>query len=320
MFVRNTATTRGILETAGRLAPALDGKKRMRQGRWMTAAVRAALGCLALAGIALAGEWHAKPTAVCSDCHTMHDSKRGVAMRYDGSAEAVGKLLRNENPTLVCLACHDGSKAGVPNVRAPSDYDPPGGGFPADPFATDPDHHFHTLSTTPVVPPDGTTAVTLTCASCHDSHGNGFYRNLRPSPGGRAAAAPVVAQDVTANGKNAAAVYVRSNVRYVSGMSEWCIDCHDAITSAHGDPAVTVHPWDVPIFDATKASYAAWSAVAANRVPVQNPLGATKPPPDQGDRVFCLSCHKAHGSPARAALIRADQSTTSSTCLECHDP
>ncbi len=307
------------METTGHLAPALDGT-RMRQGRWTTAAVRAALGWLALTGMARAGEWHAQATAVCSNCHTMHNSKQGVAMRYDGNTDAVGKLLRNGSATLVCLACHDGSRPGVPNVRAPSDYDPPGGGFPLDPFAPDPDHHFHTFSTTPIATPDGTRTATLTCGSCHDPHGNGTYRNLRASPGGGSAAAPTVAQTVTANGSNATAVYVRGNVRYVSGMSEWCIDCHDAITAAHGDPAVTVHPWDVPLFGATKASYAVWAAVAVNRVPVQNPLGATKPPPDPGDRVFCLSCHKAHGSPARAALIRADQATTTSTCLECHDP
>jgi predicted CXXCH cytochrome family protein len=171
-----------------------------------------------------------------------------------------------------------------------------------------------------VAVPDGTATVTLTCVSCHDPHGNGAYRNLRASPGGHAAAAPVVWQGVVANGSNAASVYVRGNVRYVSGMSEWCIDCHDTIATDHGAPSLAVHPWDVAIFGAAKASYTVWSGTIANRVPVQNPLAATHPPPDQGDRVFCLSCHKAHGSPAAATLIRADQATTSSTCLECHDP
>jgi predicted CXXCH cytochrome family protein len=162
----------------------------------------------------------------------------------------------------------------------------------------------------------------LTCVTCHAAHGNAAYRNLVASPSGtgRSASAPSVAQLVTADGTNAAAVYVRSNVRYVSGMSQWCMDCHDGITSAHSDSVDgPPHPWDRPMFGSPSADWIAWSGPVANRVPVQNALGLAAPTPNEGDQVFCLSCHKAHGSPNHAALIHADGTTLSSTCQQCHN-
>lgn len=276
---------------------------------------------LPLALHARAGDWHLDGTLACSDCHTMHNARDGQPMRYDQSATPANRLLRAENATALCLACHGSGNptSQAPGVRTPSNGDPPGGGFPSD--LTDPSHRAHSLGATPVLPPDGDTPVVMTCVTCHAPHGNGAYRNLRASPSGtgRSLSAPTAQQTVKANGTNAAEVYVQSNVRYVSGMSAWCMDCHNNLTDAHsagGDSPP--HPWDRPMF-ASPESWAAWSAPVSSRVPAQNAAGLGAPVPDAGDQVFCLSCHKAHGSPNASTLIHADALTLSSTCLQCHD-
>jgi len=283
--------------------------------RWLARAAALAL-LLAVPG-ARAGEWHLAGALACTDCHTMHNAKNGQPMRYDLSPTPASLLLRAENATALCLACHrDSATSQAPSVSSPSNGDPPGGGFPAD--LSDPSHRAHALGPATVMPPDGDTAVVMTCVTCHDPHGNLAYRNLRAGPSGaRATPAPVVAQTVTADGTNAAQVYVRSNVRYVSGMSQWCMDCHVGLLASHSSTSdLPPHPWDRLVFGATSADWSAWSGTVANRVPVQNALGRAAP--DDGDQVFCLSCHKAHGSPNPAALLYADGAVMSSTCLQCH--
>jgi predicted CXXCH cytochrome family protein len=262
-----------------------------------------------------AGDWHRTSSLKCSDCHTMHNSQFGQPMRYDSSLAAADQLLRAENTTALCLACHSGGAASQgQNVRAPSNYDPPGGGFPAD--LSDPDHTAHSIGTEPVIPPDGDTPVVMTCVTCHEPHGNGAYRNLRPNPSGnpaRIGVAPVVQQTTLPNGSNAALVYTRANVRYVSGMSQWCLTCHNLIA----EDASLSHPWDRAIWGSATADYQIWSGPIEDRVPVQNALG--QPSPDQADQVFCLSCHKAHGSPNLGAIIKPDPADETSPCSQCHD-
>jgi predicted CXXCH cytochrome family protein len=267
------------------------------------------------------GGWHRERTLICSDCHTMHNSKGGLPMRYDAVEASASRLLRAESATAVCLACHRGDRPSTraPSVMAPSNWDPPGGGFPAD--LSDPAHHAHAISPEPLLPPEGDTAVPMTCLTCHEPHGNGSYRNLRASPSGtgRSTQAPVVNQVKAPGTAPAAEVYSRANIRYVSGMTAWCMDCHNRLGTDHaaGDPLLQAHPWDRAIFGSATADYAAWRALTANRVPVQNSLGVAAP--SENDQVFCLSCHKAHGSPNDAAFIDADGATRSSTCQQCHN-
>jgi predicted CXXCH cytochrome family protein len=272
-----------------------------------------------------AGDWHRAGSLRCSDCHTMHNSKGGLPMRYDLEVAPAPSLLRADGATALCLACHAGRgpSSTAPNVAQPSNWEPPGGGFPAD--LADPLGRAHGLWPFAVVPPQGTEPVVMTCVACHDAHGNEGYRNLRTAPSGRGGAvpAPVVRQAVAATGSNPDQVYLRSNVTYVSGMSQWCVDCHDLITAEHvsgGTALLASHPWDRTIGAGAASGVtdlAAWMGAVTNRVPVQNALGLA--PPNDTDQVFCLSCHKAHGSPNEAALIYADGLTMTSTCQQCHN-
>ncbi len=284
---------------------------RARRPAWLGIAVALVA---ALPEASVAGEWHIGGRLACTDCHTIHNSARGEPMRYDASPAAAPALLRNATATDVCLACHGGERASAPSVVAPSNGDPPAGGFGAVGTGGG-----HVLDTQAVMPPAGTVAVVMKCTTCHDPHGNERYRNLRPSPSGtgRAASVPlVVNQAVTADGTNPGAVYAGANVRYVSGMSAWCMDCHDALTTAN-----TGHPWDVEI-PPTSDLWTTWSrdfsllTPPPLRVPVENPTGSAAP--SAGDRVFCLTCHKAHRSPNAGGLIYANQTDLDSTCQECH--
>ncbi len=254
------------------------------------------------------GEWHRANGLRCSDCHTMHNSKGGSPMRYDGQKAPAPHLLRDASEVSLCLACHNGSDTHAPKVTTPTNGDPLGGGFPAD--LSDPNHTGHALGGGPVVPPDGDTEVTMTCSTCHSVHGNTRYRNLVESPSGtgRAAGIPlIVNQGTTANGWNPGDVYVQSNVVYKRGFSAWCMDCHNLATGPHTDSSLYGSPY---------VDYAHWSSDLTDRVRVQSPTDDVSP--SQDDQAFCLTCHRAHGTPNTNALIWADGLTLDSTCQQCH--
>jgi predicted CXXCH cytochrome family protein len=165
--------------------------------------------------------------------------------------------------------------------------------------------------------------MTLTSVTCHDPHGSASYRNLRADPSGGAGSFPVTAaQTVLPDGSNPAQVYIPSNVFPKAGMSAWCGACHGQFHGRTSSEEGTGSPWfrhpqDQTISSAPHADYGFWSGTVANRVPVQSPSDNTVPSND--DQVFCLSCHRAHGSANRSALIFADGATPGSTCQQCHN-
>ncbi len=272
-----------------------------------------------------AGDWHVGAISVCSDCHTMHNSSGGQPMRYDNDPAPAPHLLRHATTVSLCLFCHDGSSLDAPDVVAPVTYvaETPGGFFP--PTIGQESGTAHDLGLpSPVTPPGGSTAMTLTCSTCHDPHGSANYRNLRTDPAatGSASISVTAKQSVLPDGTNPANVYVPSNVLYKTGMSDWCGACHGQFHGRSSGQEGTGSPWlrhpqDQTIWGAPHASYGFWSGTLVNRVPVQNPNDDVIPSND--DQVFCLSCHKAHGSANRAALFFADGSTLGSTCQQCHD-
>src|SRR3954454_9036370 len=72
----------------------------------------------------LAGEWHYGTSAVCSDCHTQHNSQNGQPMRTDNNAAPAEYLLRRGTSLELCLSCHDGSNPSAPDVIGPISYLP----------------------------------------------------------------------------------------------------------------------------------------------------------------------------------------------------
>lgn len=252
-----------------------------------------------------AGDWHNAAQLACADCHTQHNSERNLPGRTDNEITPAAHLLRRATAQELCLSCHDGSNPSAPDVVEPVGYvaDSAAGAFPnSGGIATDRAHHLN--NPTPEIPPGGTVPMILTCVTCHDPHGNGNYRNLRPDPAVR------TVQTVVANGSNPSQVYIPSNVIYKAGVSAWCAKCHGT-----ADPGID-HPIDKPIWGALLADYTRWTTTTLPRVPVTSPTDNLVPSAD--DQVNCLSCHKAHGSPNYAALIYADAVTIDSTCAECH--
>lgn len=261
-----------------------------------------------------AGDWHYGASAVCSDCHTQHNSQDGQPMRTDDNPTAARHLLRRGTPLELCLSCHDGSNPHAPDVVAPVSYVANAAAGELANVGGTPSMLAHNLDNpTEEIPPGGTIPMKLVCTTCHDPHGNANYRNLREDPTrtNQTPVSVVSVQSVIANGTNPGSVYVPSNVIYKSGVSAWCGKCH-------GEPLEgSDHPDEKPIFGTWKASYTTWAGTTLPRVPVHSPTDDVIPSTD--DRVMCLSCHKAHGSQNDAALIYADGSTLDSTCQECHD-
>jgi hypothetical protein len=266
------------------------------------------------------GEWHRGEKLACDKCHTMHNSRQGQPMRYDKDEAPAPHLLRHATSVSLCIYCHDGNTGDptAPDVMAPhsAEYaaaDPAGGFFAAPPgVASDTAHNL--APPTAIAPPDGDTPVDMTCVTCHEPHGNASYRNLRASPSGtgRGSGSPITVDQILLPGNGTAPqVYGSGNMKYRSGVSGWCMDCHNRYD------ATTSHPTDRTVSGATFADYGFWSGNRQNRVRVQNPLDPNTP--SQDDQVFCLTCHKAHGSSKPDALIYADGVIIDSTCNQCHN-
>lgn len=117
----------------------------------------------------------------------------------------------------------------------------------------------------------GLTGTELRCGSCHDPHGAGTYRTLRPTPLGSGAAAPVVVTDEGATKNYGTADYLRPLSGLSGGgganISGWCAQCHTRYLAGNSDSSGD------PIFNYRHE-------VTDAGVPV------------------CTNCHVAHGSNA----------------------
>ena len=212
----------------------------------------------------------------CAGCHRAHTAQASY-------------LLVQEQPAL-CFTCHDGSLA---STDVKDGYDTNGqalrgGGFDTAMIgsgsatkdvilngtrlsgtnqmvpivaatATTSKHSIDTVGTMwgngGAAAGAGTT-VTLECSSCHDPHGNGNYRILRPIPDSSVASAGVNIPDATTKVYTTTNYWLSadSNVPldtsatavaftgtpdatadgYVQDVSAWCTTCHTRYLAGHG--------------------------------------------------------------------------------------
>jgi predicted CXXCH cytochrome family protein len=262
----------------------------------------------------------------CAGCHRAHTAK----------AE---NLLKTSN-TALCTTCHAAGVGALTDVMA-GQYYPDfvngnqmmglrGGGFQT--AAIDTTNAVQATQTIPelAIPVavtsthsidgtaqtawgSGTTGagnkVNLNCTSCHDPHGNGNYRILRPVANGGTGAAVNIADApvkkyMTANYWKAEDV---ESPAFISNIASWCTQCHtrydssDAETNT-GDPIFTFRH-------------------------MSNSKTAGGP--------NCIQCHVAHGSnaamngPESSHAVLPDGTTSASSrllrlnnrgvCVMCHD-
>ncbi|HEY3414364.1 MAG TPA: cytochrome c3 family protein [Armatimonadota bacterium] len=328
----------------------------------ITLAVLAA--CLLATGAVRAGEYHGPLQNTCSDCHTAHASVRGQTWT------PTPHLLKNSNGEVsLCMSCHDGTDPQAPDIVAsgtasnPTDtvttlytskFGSSAGFFQSD-YLTASSPYGHDLAPAFSVSAPLSSGYTksggLTCADCHDVHGNDNYRNLLPDPnpahpGSYSIVIGTQVKETTpvnAQNPNPAVAYDTANVSlYVNNnINAWCTDCHDllAANSAGSAPAhFRGHPTDVQIGGIGKHTDSAnWISPGSGpntgfgsdvndsipgipRVRYGSPTGSNTIA-GSTDTVSCLSCHKAHGSKYKQATVWPLQQAGAdmiSGCQQCH--
>jgi len=278
-------------------------------------------------GVSIANGSNGHSQFACFKCHTMHYSESG---NIPAGAEPGGpfpRLLLASTTNALCLICHGGMRTNAPDVVYPVTYSSNlAGGYFANSGGIASDNAHNLGMRSGETPPGGTDSLILSCTSCHNPHGNSNYRNLRLNPAGSGNSAEVnviVSQTSSADGQSGnspADVYAPSNILYRSGMSDWCSDCHPNFHGANetNSPGPRLrHPQDVSVYGKAHADYTRWSRTITNRVKVESSNDTIVPGAD--DKVFCLSCHKAHGSANKSSLIYADGTRMLSTCQQCHN-
>ena len=167
-----------------------------------------------------------------------------------------------------------------------------------------------------LTPPGGTALDKFTCISCHDPHAGtatdpgsespaSAYRQLLRKPGDGTGSDIIVTGIEAHPGTDEGSGSGTNVARYYSNFSIWCGTCHSnpdgAGTGFHGssksDPDVgdgfnwLRHPTDSDLGSAIASNY---GLVYDWEYPVEdtNQNGTV----ELTDEVFCLSCHRAHGT------------------------
>lgn len=290
---------------------------------------------------ASAGDYHTGETLNCSDCHISHAS-----LSHDDSGKPSSwnvlpspHLTKGANVVELCLQCHD-NQPGIPDVVGtdasnPSEqYD--GTERSAGQFADGNADNWkgHNL------PGQGANSPG-DCTACHDPHGNSNYRNLRALDG--STDGPVAYVKPMAAGLDR---YRRSNIGYVKGfVDKLCVHCHDFGTSVNpassGGGLYHRHPssdaskvitigsagqstdpqhWVTGVGSGFEVSGQPFARVPFAVSGATDYSRATTVTAD--DEVFCLSCHKAHGSGHAFGLLwpyGTSGLAGSSGCNQCHN-
>lgn len=265
------------------------------------------------------------------------------------------RLLKAPDPLDLCLSCHD-NMAGVPDVMG-ADVNGLGersAGFLDLPDQDNPRGHDlgHGLDTGPSglclrchwAPPE---AALVTCIDCHNPHGNGNPRNLQW------ASDPDFTPPLgllTREGATGMAAYERANVAYgtlnttaLREVTNMCIDCHHVFSGAtYTDPDHDGIHSRHPTYDSERGqpnhivqgegrgstNPAHWNAGTGSGFQVPRVPFVTDGAADfaaaslvsaETNGVFCLSCHKAHGSADAFGMVWAlDGPPARPGCDQCH--
>jgi predicted CXXCH cytochrome family protein len=291
----------------------------------------------------------------CAGCHRAHTAQGP-------------QLINATDETALCLTCHGASVAGATTsvetgLLAGTNNGLLGGGFTSATMDTDWSGAAVSLPATSthmnMGQGDGTmwgsgaigsgagSSFDLTCTSCHNPHGSGTYRILRPIPIGAPATAGVFVPDQTTPVYTVSSplnryfgqVYAGGDLAAQNSLDQWCSTCHTRY-DAVGPGAGHTSSGD-PIFDYRHTTrYTGFINCQLCHDP--NDFSAPDPLDVNGaiaHRPLCENCHVAHGSSAvmgqfSGAVAWPDGSTTPSgdarssllrldnrgVCAGCHDP
>jgi hypothetical protein len=315
----------------------------------------------------LAGDTHNGSGLKCYQCHVMHQTKsHGYADDTGSSGSWLpaagqaygGNLLKFADTNTLCLSCHnngDGKdvyKGFNPDPgKTASTINRIGGWFGLSTDTAAPgftgtlaNSYGHDLNNGAQVPPGGSTAVNLDCASCHEPHGNAYYRNLKDLKGGGASGITYskVTNDPATDVFQAGQANLKfdvSDISYnaVAGDShyeQFCVSCH---TGIHGDSSAggfLKHPTIGFSRSYTDGTVSPLKTLGGT--PIAGQTGALI-----AGQVSCVTCHKAHGSDHPFGLIYDNRTTVAledsapvpdpndptkviqpsirMTCKHCHD-
>lgn len=308
---------------------------------------------LLMTSVVSAGNWHVAGSLDCGECHLQHGSNQ-----RDPTVEgAFAFLLRKSSVNELCLSCHDGADPTAPDVIAPTPMygstaskESAAGALTMVGLDNPNGHSLGVELSTPLK--QEAILQNLSCISCHSAHGNGNYRNLLEDPAAAGAAISVaegsavfvgVQPDDPPSTAGSIAAYDRDNVGYGTGMTTWCVSCHDQLASnsiAAAPAHFNAHPSEVALNTFAYDSHVDinhWlSGTGEGFSPVGQSLAIARVPfvastatdfqtsktaaPD--NKVSCMSCHKAHGSSNKKAMVwpyLQEDDNSLAGCQQCHN-